>query len=209
MPALAVYKEMDTKSYGKIRAVKKEDLAAIADLANGTWQGYELYEPMSSDTLSEFISRTPAYDLDNMFLLEENDEIVACLGFWDWSKATRVMVEKRNRKMQIVGLLADIARSFVPMPRMPEPGRALRQMVLTPIAFQNPVQIAVLLRHVNNIALLRDIDYIFCICDPEHSFLKGLKGFFRIDTSLHIYVKLLQEELDLDNKPVFISGIDL
>jgi hypothetical protein len=111
--------------------------------------------------------------------------------------------------MRAAGLFTDIAVRFRPMPSMPKVGKVLKQMVLAPIAFQNPRQIAVLLRHVNNLALLRNVEYIHCICDRTHPFLQALKGFFRIDTKMHIYMKSLQEDIMVGDKPIFISGIDL
>jgi len=209
MPVLPVYREMEVKAYGKIRAPKPDELETIADLVNRTWKEYELYEPMSADRLSKFIARTPGYDFDHLSVLEENGEIVACLGFWDWSQVTRIVVEKLNLKMRAAGLFTNIAVRFRPMPHMPEVGKVLKQMVLAPIAFHNPRQIAVLLRHTNNLALLRNIEYIHCVCDRTHPFLKALKGFFLIDTAMHIYMKPLQEGIVVGNKPIFMSGIDL
>ena len=47
MPALAIYKEMDVPSRGKIRPIEQEDLDAVAKLMNDTWEGYELNETAS------------------------------------------------------------------------------------------------------------------------------------------------------------------
>jgi GNAT superfamily N-acetyltransferase len=88
MPGIMVYKKMDITSQGYIRSMVPGDLAAVASLINQTWQSYELYEPMTADSLAKLISRTPAYSYDNIFVLEENDHIKACLGFWDWSQVT-------------------------------------------------------------------------------------------------------------------------
>ena len=52
MPGIMVYKEMDTTSSGRIRAIVPEALDPVADLLNKTWQSYELYEPVSAATCS-------------------------------------------------------------------------------------------------------------------------------------------------------------
>ena len=200
---------MDVTTSGKVRPIAKDDLAAVANLINETWQGYELYEPMSADGLAQFITRTPAYDFDNLFVLEESGEILACLGFWDWSQVTRLTVRKLNRKMRMMGLLAGVVRFFRPMPGVPRVGETLKQMVLTPLAFKEPKHLAVLLRHMNNLARQKGIGYIYGICERDHPLLTAMKGFFRIDTALHLYVKPLQENLSLSDRPVFINGIDL
>jgi predicted N-acetyltransferase YhbS len=209
MPGLSVFREMDVKSFGRIRTLTVSDLDAVANLLNKTWRDYELCEPMTGNELAQFISRTPAYDFPNVFVLEEDGEIVACLGFWDWSQVTRLVVEKLNVKMQMAGYVAGIARYLAPMPRVPKVGEVLRQMMLTPIAFQNPRHLAVLLKHVNNLAFQRGIGYIYCICEPTQPLLKSMTGFARIDTAIYLYIKPLREDVSILNKPVFINGIDL
>ena len=209
MPGLSVFKEMDVRPFGRIRAATVNDLDAVADLLNRTWQGYELYEPASAIGLLQFIARTPAYDFHNLFVLEENDSIVACLGFWDWSQVTRIIVEKLNFKMRVAGLFADAARYLIPMPRMPKVDALLKQMVLTPIAFENPRHLAVLMRHVNNLAFRSGIGYIYFICERKDPLLASMKGFARIDTAMYLYIKPLREDILPADAPVFINGIDL
>jgi GNAT superfamily N-acetyltransferase len=209
MPTLAVFKEMDVPSGGTIRSARPEDLAPIADLLNETWHGFELYEPTSADGLARFIKRTPAYTFDNLFVLENKGEILACLGFWDWSKVMRITVEALSVKMRMIGLLLAIARIFRPLPKFLKPGDTLKQMMLTPIGFKDPAHLAALLRHVNNLGLQRGIEQMFSVCERDHTLLKGMKGFIRIDTAMNLYTKILQEDVFPSNKPVFIDGIDL
>lgn len=209
MPGIAVTKETDLNSFGNIRRISTEDLAAVTKLLNETWGNCELYEPLSPETLLQFIERTPAYDLQNLFVLEEGGEIVACLGYWDWSRVTKIRVEKLNLKMRLAGIAANLTSHFASLPHAPQPGNLLKQIVLTPIGFQNARQLAVLLRYINNIALIQDIGYIYFICQRKHPMITALKGFFHIDTALHLYIKPLHENVALGERPVFISGIDL
>lgn len=209
MPGLAVYKEMDVASRGKVRPIASEDLVAVAELLNETWQGFDLYEPTSADALDHFVTRTPAYSFDSLLVLEDQGEILACLGFWDWSQITRITVKALSLKMRMIGLLLDITRYFRPMPRSVKPGDTLKQMVLTPIAFKDPRHLAVLLRYVNNQALLRGIEQIFCICERDHVLLSSMKGSMRVDTAMHLHIKPLQQNMLMGDKPVFINGIDL
>jgi hypothetical protein len=39
--------------------------------------------------------------------------------------------------------------------------------------------------------------------------LKSLKGFIQIDTAMNLYVKNLQQENLIADKPVFIDGVDM
>lgn len=211
MPTLLVYKQMDIISEGEVRPIAPEDLVAVAKLLNETWEGYDLYEPTSADALSGFVNRTPQYSFDNLLVLEDQRRIVACLGFWDWSKITQITVQaaKLDLKLRMMGLLLDIARNFRPMPRVPGPGDTLKQWVLTPIAFRDPEHLAVLLRYVNNLAILSDIEQILCICEQNHELLSSMKGFLRADVLVHLYIKPFQQNVLIGDKPIFIDGIDL
>jgi GNAT superfamily N-acetyltransferase len=209
MPCLAVFKEMTVGSGYKIRTAITDDLPSVAGLVNETWLDCELYEPKSAETLQQFITRTPGYDLDNLSVLEEDDTIVACLGFWDWNQVMRIAVERMNTKMRLFKLFAELARLIRPMPRVPRTGELLRQIMLTPIGFKHPRYLASLLKHVNNLARQRGIGYIYCVCEQGHPLLSSLRGFTRIDTAIHVYIKYLRENTVLGNKQLFIDGIDL
>jgi GNAT superfamily N-acetyltransferase len=209
MPGLAVYKEMPVESVYKTKTAEIDDLPDIASLVNETWQDYELYEPKSADGLQQFITRTPGYNCDNLLLLEENGKKLACLGFWDWSQVMKISVERLNMKMRLVRLFVDLARFFRPMPSAPRPGEILKQIMLTPIGFKHPKYLAPLLKTINNLARQKGIGYIYCVCEQDHPLLSAIHGFIRIDTSIHVYIKYLRENMILDNKPLFIDGIDL
>ncbi|NOR48458.1 MAG: GNAT family N-acetyltransferase [Methanosarcinaceae archaeon] len=206
---LLVYKEMDISSTIKIRPISSEDLAEVAKLLNETWQGFDLYETTSADALASFISRTPAYSFDNLFVLEDQGEIVACLGFWNWSQITSLTVKALSLKLRMIGLLLDIIRYFRPMPRSINSGSVLKQMVLTPIGFKNPRYLSMLLKYLNNLAFQRGIEQIFCFCKRNHVLLCSMKGFIRIDEKVYLYIKPLHENILLSDQPVFINGIDL
>jgi GNAT superfamily N-acetyltransferase len=209
MAGLGLHLEMDVPSLGSIRPVASADLPGIADLLSETWEGYELYEPNSAESLARFVERTPHYGFDNLLVLEDQGEFLACLGFWDWSRITQITVLSLSRKMRMMGLLANIMRALGPIPKVPQPGDTLKQMVLTHAGFKEPQHLAVLLRYVNNQALPMGIGAIFGICERDHALLRGAKGFTRIDTGVHLYVKPLQEGVAMGEGPVFMDGIDL
>ena len=209
MPALLVYREMREQSSGNIRSATPDDLRAVAELLNTTWKGYELYQPTSADALLQSIERTPEYDLENILVLEDRNGIAACTGFWDWSKITKITVHSLSSKMKLIKLMLDFTRLFRKMPQPPKPGEILKQFVLTPIAFKNPEDLSVLLRHVNNIALKKGIEQIFYVCEKDHTMLKSMKGLTHIDTAMYLYIKPLQRNISLSDNMVFIDGIDL
>jgi hypothetical protein len=182
---------------------------ALYKLLNDTWQGYDLYEPTSAEALVRSINRIPAYSFNNLLVLEDHGEILACLGFWDWGQIMKITLKARSLKMQGIGFLLNISRNFRSLPRIPKVGDTLKQWCLTPIGFKDPTYLAVLLRYLNNLALQRGIEQIFCIGERNHALLTNMKGFIHVDTAMHLYVKPFQQDVSMGDRPVFINGIDL
>lgn len=206
MPAIAVRKEMPVSSMGTVRQVRFQDLANIAALLNMTWQGRELYEPASAETLAQFIYRTPAFDYDDLLVLENNGEIVACLGGWDWSKVMRVTVKSLSWKLRMIGWMLTTTRI---LPRFPRPGDTMKQMMLVFIGFKEPTCLSALIRHLNNNALRNGMEQIFCICERGDGLLKSVKGFISVDTAMYLYTKPLAQNVSIAGMPIFVNGIDL
>ena len=206
MPAIAVRKEMVVPSVGIVRPVRFQDLANIASLLNMTWQSRELYEPASAEILAQFICRTPAFDYEDLLVLENNGEILACLGGWDWSEVMRVTVKSLSWKLRIIGWMLTSTRI---LPRFPKPGDTMKQMMLIFVGFKEPTCLSALVRHLHNKALRNGMEQIFCICERGDVLLKGIKGFIRVDTAMHLYTKPLAKNVSMAGMPVFINGIDL
>ncbi|NWG03879.1 MAG: GNAT family N-acetyltransferase [Syntrophaceae bacterium] len=81
---------------------------------------------------------------------------------------------------------------------------------LIPIGFKDPDHLTMLLRYLNNRALARGVEQIFCIGERNHPFLtRCMKEFVRFDTNMHLYVKSLQQHVSLSDAPVYVNGIDL
>lgn len=209
MPGLAIYKKMNAANEKQIRTARKEDLAALASLANKTWENHEMYEPLSAEVLSASIKRTPGYDITNFLVLEENGEILAFLGYLDWGQVMKITVDSTSSKMKMMGALLKFIGLFKSMPSMIKPGDTLEQAMITLSGFNDPAHLSLLLKHLNNQLLEKNIDFLFCVCDPDNPLLKSLKGFVRIDTAINVYVKELQQGKLDETKPVFINGVDM
>ena len=208
VPVLLAYKAEDVPSREKIRSITSKDLDAVAELLNQTWQGYDLYEPHTAESLAQLIDRLSAYSFDNLLVLEDRGEILACLGYWDWSQITQITVQAITPRLRMIGLLFDVARLIRPMPRTPMPGTTMKQWSLTPIGFKDPAHLVPLLRFVNNQAVERGVDQICCVCERSHALLGSMKGLFRTDVGLHLLVKPLEQAL-IGDDPVFLDGIDI
>ena len=209
MPSIAVFKEMSINDQGKIRVMTPDDLPVVSKLLNDTWQGYEFYEPMTGEDLNKLIERVPEYRIQDIYVLEKQGEITACLGFWDWSKVTQVTVNALSFKMKVISTLVNLAGIFFTVPPSPKPGNLLKQIVLTVIGYKDLSGFTTLLRFLNNKAYSEGIQQVFFICTRNHPILSSLKGFIHIDTLMHMNIKPLQTDISLGNKPVYVSGLDL
>ncbi len=208
MPTVFSYKTVDMPSMGQIRPIDSKDMAAVAELLNETWKGYDFYEPYSADSLARFVDRTPAFAFDDFIVLEDHGEIVSCLGAWDWSQITKLIVKALSSRLRMITLMMDLASLFRPMPRSVKPGTTLKQWCLTLIGFKSPKHFATLLRYMNNLAMKRGVDQIFCVCEQNHQILNALRGLFHVNVGVNLYVKSFEGELDAKNR-VFLNGIDL
>jgi len=147
---------MSTASEKHVRPARPEDLDRLAALANKPWQNYEMYEPLTAEVLSASIKRTPGYDLNIFFDLEENGRILAFLGYLgylgylDWGQIMKITVDAISLKMKVTGAMLKLVDLFKPMPEMIKPGDTLKQIVVTLTGFDDPAHSSLLLKHLNN-----------------------------------------------------------
>jgi GNAT superfamily N-acetyltransferase len=206
MPALVATKQVEVPGSDNIRPMAPDDLQAVAELLTQTWRGHELFEPISAASLASQIERIPTLDYSNVLILEDQGEISACVGLWDWSRIMRINVLRLSMRMRILGQLLVLARI---LPRFLSPGDTLRQMMLTMIAYKSPDHLVPLVRNVNNLALTEGIEQVFCICEKGDRILESLKGFTRVDTGVNLYLKKLEPDVSVADGPVAMTGFDM
>jgi len=206
MPAIAVRKELGVPGAQNIRSITPQDLEAVADLLNQTWDGHDLFEPASPDSVARTIRRIEHLDYRDMVVFEQRGRILACLALWDWSKIMRINILRLDLRMRILlGLLFLMGI----LPKFPRPGDTLRQMMLTMIGYHSPTDLSPLVKHVNNLARQQDVEQIFCICESNDGILKSMKSFTRINTMVNLYAKPLQPHISLTDAPVAMTGFDM
>ena len=162
---------------------------------NETWRGRDLYEPFSAGTFARCIERIPAFGYGSLLVLEKEHEILACLGFWDWSRIASITVEAHGT--EIPGFLK---RGEV---------LHLKQMMLTFVGFKDPADLAVLFKDLNNRAFAMGIQQIFAVGKRDGALLTSTAGFAHSDAKLHLYIKPLEKDVSMSGGPVFVEGIDL
>jgi hypothetical protein len=209
MPIIFVNSPRPVQPKAVIRRASNKDLNNMADLLNNTWRNYDFYESMTGDSLDSFISRLIGFSIENIFLFENENEILGCIGFWDLSKVMQVTVKSLSFKLNATRLLLHLVRPFKPIPLIPGRGDLLKQYYLIPIGYKDPSCLSMLLNYVNNIALENGGKQLIWVTEPEHPLMKNLEGFWRENIAVHFYVKTIRSDVELVDNPVFVDGIDL
>jgi ribosomal protein S18 acetylase RimI-like enzyme len=209
MSCLLVYRQIQNKRLHDVKPATPDDLEQVVRLINKTWKGYELFQPLTTNDLQTFLDRTPGHGIENLLLLRDQGNLAACIGFWDWSSIAQITMVSVSRNLQFLGIVSDLIRPFRAMPASLKPGKELKQWMVTPIGFKEPSHVETLLKFLNNQALNRGIEQIFCIYEPTHKFSTAIKDFFKADTPMYLYSKQLQSDVLLSFNPIFIDGVDL
>ena len=190
----------------RIRSVTHDDLGAIADLLNRTWEGYELFEPATPSSIAELFERTEALSFQNFFLLEENGEIRGCLAFMDWSEIMEISVLRLNFKMRALGKILTAARI---LPTFPTAGGTLNQGMLVMMGYRRVEDLAPLMKHVNNVYAPKGIEQVFCVCEPKDPLIQSMKGFVRVNTGVNLFTKKLRSDISIPDNAVAMTGLDM
>lgn len=206
---MLIYKPISLDSRYTICSATQADLPAAAQLLNQIWSTRNFYTPMTAASLSDYIKRTSALSLDQFLLLKDQDELLACGAIWDWSQIMEIWVHSLNIPLRLIAKGLDIVRAFRPMPRLPQTGDKFRQWGLALLAFKQAPHLEALLREVNNRALQAGIEQVIvAICERDKQILRGLRGYITVSSPTNFYVKALQPQILLDQRPVFADILD-
>jgi hypothetical protein len=75
---------------GNIRLATPDDLPRCVELINRTHAGLDLFRPYDGAYLQSKLERAPGvYGLSDYYVIEEDEEIVACAGLWDRGRHMR------------------------------------------------------------------------------------------------------------------------
>ncbi|MGY5860684.1 MAG: GNAT family N-acetyltransferase [Candidatus Thorarchaeota archaeon] len=201
-----VYKRQKLSTNGEIRSAEKEDFPRIVDLINNTHSEYDLYKPLKIDEFSELLEKRAYYDLCNIIVYETEGKVEACLGYWDYNKVIKMTVIQLSRRNQFMDYLLAFLGIFTKMPRIPNSGQLMTQYFLQDIGFTKPEYLTELVRHLNNMALENNIQFLTML-GVEAPISDVLSKFMNATSTEHIYAKPLKD-LDLTGfgqKKLFLS----
>jgi len=104
-------------------------------------------------------------------------------------------VVQLSRRNQFMNFLLSFLGIFTKMPSIPNSGQLMKQYFLQDIGFTKPEYLTELVKHLNNIALENDIQFLTML-GVEDPISDVLSKFMNTTSTEHIYAKPLKD-LDL------------
>lgn len=209
--SLMPYKKQKTAVEANVRGMDETDVDAVTNLINETYRNYNFFTPYNPNDFTEFVKRMPHFGFHNILLLEDNDGIKACLGYWEYNKVRRYVVQNLNWKMKAQTYLIRVIGLFTKMPPIPKLGEALPSYNLVMLAYRNPESLAELIRNVVNIALKNKINLIHAPADPTNPTAAILSRFTHTKMKMHFFIKPLKQEklLSLGEKKLYVDALEM
>ncbi len=177
-----------------IRSMEKSDVDGVAGLMNEMYHDYDFFTPFQAEDFIEYVRRMPHFDLHNILIHEDNEDIQACLGYWNYNKVRRYIVQRFNWRTKAQILMMKLLGPFTKMPSLPKQGEPLSSYNLTTLAYKNPESITELIKYIVNVALENGINFLHIPVDPESPIPAVLSKFRHTKLRLHFFTKSLKQE---------------
>jgi len=192
--SLMAYKKQRLTKEANIRNAEESNLTEVATMINEMYQNYNFFHPLRTEDLLDYTRRMLGFDLHNMFVFQDDQGIKACLGYWDYNKVRKYIVQKFNWRLKAQSFLLTLAGLFAEMPHIPKPGEPLLSYNLTTLAFKDTEGMVDLIKHVINIALKNKINFLHIPMDLESSAVEVLSRFRHARVGLQFFVKPMSEK---------------
>jgi GNAT superfamily N-acetyltransferase len=209
--SLMPYKKQKIAPGANIRSMDEADVDAVTNLINETYRNYNFFAPCQPNDFLESLRRMPHFDFHNILVLEDNDGIQACLGYWNYNKVRRYIVQKLDWKLKVQTYLIRLIGLFTKMPYIPRLGEPLLSYNLTIMAYRNLESLAELIRNIVNIALENKINFIHVTVDPKNPIAAILSSFGHTKRKLYFFTKSLRQERlpNLGERNLYIDALEM
>lgn len=192
--SLMPYKRQKIADEGKIRSMKEADVDLVTGLLNQMYRGYDFFTPFEHNDFVEYLERIPHFDFGNILVLENDGELEACLGIWEYDKIRKYIVEKLNWRLTLQTRLIRIVGLFTKMPYIPKPGEPLLSYNLATLAYKKAESMHELLNKAVNIALDNKVNFIHVTIDSSCPFVSAISSFrYQTKMKLHVLTKPLRQ----------------
>jgi GNAT superfamily N-acetyltransferase len=209
--SLMTYKKQRPVKEANVRSADESDLIEIVSMINEMYKDYSFFHPFKKEDLLEYVKRMPGFDLHNLFVFQDDQGIKACLGYWDYAKVRKYIIERFNWALKAQLLLTRIAGLLVEVPHIPNPGEPLLSFNLILLAFKDAESLADLVKHIINIALENGVNFLHMPVDMESPEAEVLSRFRHTKVGLQFFIKPLSEERfsRLGENKLYIDTIEM
>jgi RimJ/RimL family protein N-acetyltransferase len=209
--SLMAYKKQRLTEDANIRSAEESDLMEVVNVINEMYQDYNFFYPLRPEDLLDYVERTPGFDLENMFVVRDKQGVKACLGYWDYAKVRKYVVQKFNWRLKAQLFLLRLTGFFTEMPRIPKPGEPLLSYNLTTLAFKDTESMMDLIKHVINIALENKINLLNIPIDMASPAAEVLSQFRHARIGLQFFAKPLSGKKfsRLDENKLYIDTTEI
>lgn len=208
---LTPYKKQKTAPRANIRSMIETDVDDVTNLINETYRNYDFFAPYQPKDFLESLRRMPHFDIHNILVLEDNDEIRACLGYWNYNKVRRYIVLQLNWKLKAQTYLIRLIGLFAKMPYFPKTGEPLSSYNLIIMAYRDPYSLTELVKNVVNIALENKINIINVTVDPKNPTATVLSQFTHVSSQTYFFAKSLRQAKlpNFGERKLYIDALEM
>ena len=209
--SLMPYKKQKTAPRANIRSMGEADVDGVTNLINETYRNYNFFASYQPKDFLESLRRMPHFDFHNILILEDNGDIKACLGYWNYNKVRRYIVRQLNWKLKAQTYLIRLIGLFTKMPHVPKNGEPLLSYNLTIMAYRSPESLTELIRNIINIALENKINFIHATVDPNNPIAAVLSQFRHTNHKTYFFTKSLRQERlpNLGERKLYIDATEM
>lgn len=180
-----------------VRPYHDADAPAVADLLSKTWTGAGLTPVFDEGFVAAFLRRVTGPGSSGCFVLETAGEVVACVAMGDRSANESMVTVSVSDEMQEAG------------PWVPRPGdKVPPAFPVGLVAYQEPEQLEVLLRYLNQHLLERPLAYYFFVHEAGKSPVSKEDGFFQVESSAVLYCKPLAAGIELNDTRWYVDPLE-
>jgi RimJ/RimL family protein N-acetyltransferase len=204
------YKRTKTEET-RIRSMEEADVHDVTRLINDTYRDYNLFKPFEPSGFLDYVRRIPHFGLGNILVFDDDRDIKACLGYWNYNRVRRYIVQRMTWKLRAQMSMMRLAGLFTKVPHVPTVGEPLQSYNLATMAYKDPTAIMELLKHVINIASENKISFLHASVDPTSPIATILTQFRHTSVKLHVFTRSIRQEIfpNLSEGKLYIDVIDL
>ena len=191
---LVAYEEEAVRP-GNVRPLRMDDVPEAVELINGIYGDHDFYLPFTVESFLAYVERMPHYGMENIFVYEEEGEITAVLGYWEYHKIMAPRVIKFNLRMRAQLIMLKLMGLFTKVPKMPGLGERSLQIILTPVAYRYIEACRELLKHVNNLAIEKGVHFVTLVSEVDGPLEELTEGYRKTDVTVHQMVKPLKGQV--------------